>query len=109
MNSVTNNVRYKNQAFDIHFIQKSHSKPNAIYQKTGYFTNTSNRSTAKTRLTLAGIPREISKQKTRHISMSDEIYIQKDLMEKNMSFAIYGHLTSDFSQNMTPVSKKCTR
>ena len=75
MHSVTKNVWYKNQAFGIHSIQKVTASLMQSIGKAGYFTNTSNRRTAKTRLTLAGIPREISKQKTGHISMADEVYI----------------------------------
>ena len=88
MNSVTKNVWCKNQAFGIHSIQKVTASLMQSIGKAGYFTKTSNRRIAKTRFTLAGIPREISKQKTGHISMADEVYIQKDVMGKNRSLAI---------------------
>jgi hypothetical protein len=106
MNSIKNNIWYKNQPFGIHSIQKVTGNLMKSIGKTGHFTNTSNRRTAKTRLTLAGIPREISKHKTGHISMADEVYIQKDVMEKNMSLAIYGHSKSDFSLENATESRR---
>ena len=81
---------FKNQPLGIHQIQKVISSLMKTISKDGYYTNTSTRRTAKTRLTVSGIPREISKRKTGHISNIDEVYIERNAMDREMSMAIYG-------------------
>ena len=55
-----------------------------------YYTNTSLRRTAKTRLTESGFNREIVMKKTGHLSSADNSYVDVSNSESAMSLALYG-------------------
>ena len=58
--------------------------------KDGYYTNTSLRRSAKTRLVEAGVPREVTKKRIGHISSSDEVYVAETSMEREMCDILSG-------------------
>ena len=66
--------------------------------KEGYFTNTSLRRTAKSRVVEAGIPREFAKRRIGHLSEADVVYVGEEVMEKQISNVLYGKSVSESSQ-----------
>lgn len=90
-------VWYKNSPLGIHQIEKVTKELMEKLGKEGYFTNTSLRRSAKTRLVEAGIPREVSKRRIGHISNADCAYISQRAMENKMSKVLYGQSISSSS------------
>ena len=84
INKPTSSTWYKGQPLGIHQIERVTKNLMSRIGKSGHFTNTSLRRTAKTRLVEAGIPREVIKKRMGHISEADEVYIHERVMEKKM-------------------------
>ena len=55
-----------------------------------FYSNTSLRRTAKTRLVVGGIPKEIAMKKTGHTSNADLSYVDPESSEEKMCDVIYG-------------------
>ena len=81
---------YKAQPLGIHQIEGVTKRFMSSIGKTGYYTNTSLRRSAKTRLVKAGIPKEVVKKRMGHISDADEVYIHEQLMEREMGSILSG-------------------
>ena len=84
-------IWYKNQALGIHQIERVTKDLMTSSGKDGYFTNTSLRRTAKSRMVEAGVPREVSKRRIGHLSEIDSVYVDQSVMEKKVSRALYGN------------------
>ena len=74
--------------------------------KDGYFTNTSLRRTAKSRLVEAGIPREVAKRRTGHLSEADVVYVGGEVIEKQISNVLYGKSVSESSQEYSDITRR---
>ena len=61
-----------------------------ICNENDFYSNTSLRRTAKTRIVSSGISREVAQRKTGHVSNADNGYISTELLEASMSKALYG-------------------
>ena len=90
INNPTSSVWYKAQPLGIHQIEGVTKRFMSSIGKTGYYTNTSLRRSAKTRLVKAGIPKEVVKKRMGHISDADEVYIHEQLMEREMGSILSG-------------------
>lgn len=84
-------IWYKNQPLGIHQIERVTKDLMTFSGKDGYYTNTSLRRTAKSRMVEAGIPREVSKRRIGHLSEIDSVYIDASIMEEKVSRALYGN------------------
>ena len=76
------------QPLGIHQIEKFTQNLMKRLGKEGYYTNTSLRRTSKSRMVAAGIPREITKKRIRHLSKIDTVYINEHVMERKISDAL---------------------
>lgn len=76
-----------------------------------FYSNTSMRRTAKTRLVESGIPKELCAKKTGHLSNADETYIDTCQQEKVMTNALYGQSSSNKTSTVnikSTSSQECT-
>lgn len=92
MDNPKNNVWYKNLPMGIHTISGTLSRlMNGMpSDDETFYSNTSLRRTAKTRLVMAGISKEISARKTGHTSNADLTYVDASECEVAMTKAIFG-------------------
>jgi len=97
---------YKNQPLGIHSIENVTQTLMKSLGKDGYYTNTSLRRTAKTRLVEAGVPREVTKKRIGHISNSDEVYVAQNLMEREMCHIISGEHSISNKQSSSDSDKR---
>lgn len=98
-------VWYKNAPLGIHSLEKVTKTLMKSLGKEGYYTNTSLRRSAKTRLVEAGIPREVTKKRIGHISTSDEVYVAQTSMERDMCEILSGeHSTNQVDLNFEKTS-----
>ena len=87
---IKSNVWYKNCPLGIHSIENTTKELMKSIDDGKFYSNTSLRRSAKTRLTEAGIPREISSFKTGRVSeKADQVYIHRENFEQQMSKALY--------------------
>ena len=100
-----NDVWYKCVPMGIHTISGTISRLMKGISHDGHFySNTSLRRTAKTRLVVGGIPKEIAMKKTGHTSNADLNYVDPETLEENMCDAIYGR-TGPLQVSTTPLKK----
>lgn len=84
-------VWYKAQPMGIHTIEKTTKfLMSAIGEDDKFFSNTSLRRTAQTRLVESGIPAMVIQKKTGRISSDLDYLVASDNYEKQMSAALYG-------------------
>ena len=83
---------YKRNAMGIHKIENTVKiLMKSIAKDDEFYTNTSLRRTAKTRLVQGGITKEVAELKTGRISdKADKAYIHTELFEQDMSKVLYG-------------------
>lgn len=85
-----NDVWYKNVPMGIHTISGTISRLMKGIDDGHFYSNTSLRRTAKTRLVVGGISKEIAMKKTGHTSNADLNYVDPESLEEKMCDTIYG-------------------
>ena len=85
-----NDVWYKNVPMGIHTISGTISRLMKGIDDGQFYSNTSLRRTAKTRLVVGGISKEIAMKKTGHASNADLNYVDPESLEEKMCDTIYG-------------------
>lgn len=91
-NQIKNDVWYKDAPMGIHSIETTTKTimKSITNGDESFYSNTSLRRTAKTRLVMAGISNEVASIKTGRISESaDRVYVHRQQFEKQMSTALY--------------------
>ena len=104
---IKDNIWYKRSAMGIHKIESTTKRlMKTIRKDDEYYTNTSLRRTAKTRLVKGGITKEIASLKTGRISeKADSAYLQAEEFEKDMSRVLYGCEATTSNVITAPTSK----
>lgn len=82
------NVWFKPIPMGINTLAQTTSRIMSSFGDGKFYTNTSLRRTAKTRLVEAGIPPELARKKTGHMSSADAIYLHQGTAERQMCEAI---------------------
>lgn len=90
-------VWYKNIPVGVNTISSTLRKIMSNASDGMFYSNTSLRRTAKTRLTETGFAREIVCKKTGHLSNADISYVDSARSEQSMSLALYGDQNSSIS------------
>jgi hypothetical protein len=92
-NSPKTNCWYKSSPMGVNTISGTLKRLTSMANDGKLYSNTSLRRTAKTRIVNAGIPREVAKMKTGHVSNSADDYVENSVQhERNMTSAIYGQV-----------------
>ena len=73
-----------------------------------FYSNTSLRRTAKTRLVEAGIPQELARKKTGHTSSADAVYLHAGTAERQMCEALTTSVESRSAKTVTIESRSTT-
>ena len=87
------NIWYKNIPVGINTISKTLGRLMRSINDENFYSNTSLRRTAKTRLVEAGVSKEFARRKTGHFSSSDMTYVDSGKMERQMCLALTGKRT----------------
>lgn len=96
------NVWYKSSPLGVHSIETVVKKLMEKSGKKGFYTNTSLRRTAMTRLISGNIPDKVIQKKTGRTSdLSDRSYIDINLQERRMSACLHGSVENIASTSMS--------
>ncbi len=93
VNKPKSDVWYKSLPMGINTISKCMSRLSMSLGSDKFLTNTSQRRTAKTRLTTAGLPREVVAKKTGNIERSCHYMIKSNTSQYCLSKHCSGHLS----------------
>ena len=105
INNPKSRVWFKASPIGVNTIAKTVSRLLGNLGDGKFYTNTSLRRTAKTRLMEAGISAALAKKKTGHFSSADETYIDASSSEKRMCIALSTKTGSGTGkQNVTPLA-----
>jgi hypothetical protein len=102
-------VWYKNMPVGVNTISSTLKQIMASVDDGNFYSNTSLRRTAKTRLTDSGFDRDVVIKKTGHLSHADICYIDTSRNEKAMSLALYGDKEENIVSEKQPVSNGTSR
>lgn len=84
------NIWFKRVPYGVHSIERTVKRLMESAGIEGYFTNTSLRRTARTRLIDGGIPDKVARKVTGHLSSAEDTYIAIANQRSSISNALYG-------------------
>ena len=105
-------IWFKAVPLGVHAIEKRTKTMMDTVDANSFYSNTSLRRTAKTRLVEVGIPQEVVSKKTGRISeVSDRVYIGEHVFQEKMSMVLYGAETmqaTSSTENRNEINKKAS-
>lgn len=98
-------VWFKNTPMGIHTIAGTISRLMGCIDDKEFYSNTSLRRTAKTRMVEGGISKEIAVRKTGHASNADLTYVDASGSEERMCRVIYGEKRQEETESVSGVTE----